>query len=120
MMRCEEVREMLPALAGDDEVSSSLDVRRHVGRCSGCADELEMLRELRATLATMPAHVVQPPPYLRASLVDIPVHGVSRLDSVRDHLTRNRTAYASGLAVAAVGAVGTALWRSRTKRTALV
>ena len=44
-MRCAEVKEMIPALAHESEPSFA--VRRHIGKCHGCQQELEDLQEPR-------------------------------------------------------------------------
>jgi hypothetical protein len=113
-MRCEEVREILPAYARDGE--TSLTVRRHVSRCSECKKELARYESLLGAMASLETTVAEPPPGLRAALVAIPERNVS-LDVVRAHLARNRNAYIGGAAatVAVAGAVGAALWRSRRR-----
>ena len=62
--------------------------------------------------ATAPA-----PPGLLAALKAIPATG-SRLQVARTHVTRHRNAYIGGLALAAAGAAGAALWRSRVRTAA--
>ena len=113
-MRCEEVREMLPAYAGGPD--ATLAVRRHLGKCPACRLEAERYEELQGALSALPAQSIVPPPQLLRSLLDIPNGPASRVATVRTHVARNRNAYAGGLAVAAVGAAGAALWKSRARR----
>lgn len=113
-MRCAEVKEMLPALARESEPSFA--VRRHIGKCRGCQEELETYRNLVASLQTLESRAAEPPPGLAAQLIAIP-RGASTVDHLRSHVTRNRAAYAGGAAatVAVVGAAGALLWRNRDR-----
>ena len=113
-MRCEEVREMLPAYAGGPD--ATLSVRRHLAKCADCRSEAERYEDLQVSLTAMRAESIVPPPQLLRSLLDIPEGRISRVDNVRTHVVRNKNAYAGGLAVAAIGAAGAALWRSRSRR----
>lgn len=108
---CDEVREMLPSLL--DGAEPPLALRRHVSRCAGCARELEAYSSLRAATSQLATAVAAPPPGLQDALVAIP-RQASRLDEVRSHVVRHRTAYAGGAALA-LGAAGAALWRSRRR-----
>ena len=112
-MRCEEVREMLPAYAGGPD--ATLSVRRHLAKCLACRTEADRYEDLQTSLSTMRAESIVPPPQLLRSLLDIPSGRTSRVESVRGHVVRNRNAYAGGLAVAALGA-GAAIWKSRSRR----
>ena len=112
MMKCAEVREMLPAYRDESDVSLSL--RRHVTRCAECRNELGKYDEVAAHLARLRSQVIDPPPGLKRSLVAIP-SGNGRLRDAATHVVRNRRVYAGGLTVAVVGA-GAVLWRSRKQR----
>jgi anti-sigma factor RsiW len=113
-MRCAEVKEMIPALARESE--PSLAVHRHLGKCRACQEELETYRNLVASLQTLEARTVEPPPGLAAQLIAIP-RSASTVDHLRSHVTRNRAAYAGGAAaaVAVAGAAGAILWRNRDR-----
>ena len=111
-MNCAEIREMLPAYAGEHE--QSLEMRRHLARCPGCRVEFERYRSLVSDLGELTSQAVEPPAYLVASLKAIPETDSSRVTAVRKHVARNRSAYAGGLAVAMVGA-GAALWRAKRR-----
>ena len=113
-MRCEEVREMLPAYAGGPD--ATLSVRRHLAKCSGCRTEAERYDALQGSLSAMRAEGIVPPPQLLRSLLDIPSGRTTRVETVRGHVVRNRNAYAGGLAVAVLGAAGAAVWKSRSRR----
>lgn len=113
-MNCEEIRELLPAYAAGGDVS--LAMRRHIARCPGCRHELETYEEISRVLADSRTHTVAPPRGLVTALKEIP-QNEHRLAHVREHLARNRTAYAGGAAVA-LGAAGALLWKSRRQRTA--
>ena len=113
-MRCEEVREMLPAYAGSPD--ATLSVRRHLAECSGCRTEAEHYDALQSSLSAMRAEAIVPPPQLLRALLDIPSGRTTRVESVRGHVVRNRNAYAGGLAVAVLGAAGAAVWKSRSRR----
>ncbi len=114
-MNCDEVRELLPAYAGGGDVSLAL--RRHIARCPGCRGEFEAYETLRGALAESRMYTVTPPAGLAAAMKQIPAAD-DRLAQVRDHLARNRAAYAGGAAVA-LGAAGALQWRARRHGTAL-
>ena len=112
-MRCEEVKEVLPAYTRDGDVG--LQVRRHLSRCDDCSAELTQYQALFGSLSALRDRSVQPPPELVHQLSAIPYRRTG-VDEVRGHLTRNRSRYAAGLAVAALGA-GAAVWKTRRART---
>lgn len=113
-LACVEVREQL---AAHGEAEWTLGVRRHLSRCEGCRSELARYELLAESLAALVAETADPPAGLVAELERIPaVHGATRL-VVRDHVVRNRRAYAGGLAFAALG-VSAMVWRSRVRRPA--
>ncbi|MDP9068508.1 MAG: hypothetical protein M3N53_09250 [Actinomycetota bacterium] len=114
-MRCEEVREILPAYGRDGE--TGLPVRRHLSRCPDCSEELARYTSLSRSLSDLRTHAVEPPPELFHQLASIP-YRTSRAQEVRTHVTRNRNRYATGVAVAVVGAAGAALWKTRRGRMA--
>lgn len=114
-MRCEEIRELLPAYVEDRY--ANLTVRRHLSRCAGCRQDLEAYESLRETLGALRFAAADPPPDLLRKLTAIPSEGPAT-ERVRTHVARHRSAYAGGLAVAVVGAAGAALWRSRRSRLA--
>ena len=112
-MRCEEVKEVLPAYTRDGDVG--LQVRRHLSRCDDCSAELTQYQTLFGSLTALRDHSLQPPPELLHQLSAIPYRR-NGVDEVRGHLTRNRSRYTAGLAVAALGA-GAAVWKTRRGRT---
>jgi hypothetical protein len=114
-MKCEEVREALPAYARDR--NASLSMRRHIAGCPDCKAELARYDELLAGLRTMRTETAAPPPGLVAALAAIPANE-SRLRLVRTHVARNRKAYVGGIALVAAGAAGAAVWRSRARAAA--
>lgn len=114
-MRCEEVQEVLPAYSRDGDVG--LSVRRHLSRCEACSAELGRYQVLFRSLQDMRTHSIEPPPELVHQLASIPYRS-NRLSEVRTHVVRHKNRYAAGLAVAAVGAAGAAVWRTRRTRVA--
>ncbi|HJR44209.1 MAG TPA: hypothetical protein VJ927_01250 [Actinomycetota bacterium] len=114
-MRCEEVREMMPAYSRDGDVG--LPVRRHLSRCEACTKELAHYQSLFRGLGELRGHTFDPPPELFHQLATIPYQRSTTHD-VRVHVARHRNRYAAGLAVAAVGAAGAALWKTRRGRIA--
>jgi anti-sigma factor RsiW len=114
-MRCEEVQEVLPSYARDRNASTA--VRRHISSCPNCSLELARYDELLGGLRAMRHETATVPPALVDVLKAIPSSG-SRLQVARTHVTRHRRAYIGGLALAAAGAAGAALWRSRTAAAA--
>ncbi len=114
-MKCAEINELLPAYVEDRY--ANLSVRRHLSRCPECRGELEDYETLRTGLSDMRFVEATPPSHLLATLTSIP-HSERPVERVFTHVTRNRRAYAGGIAVAVVGAAGAALWRSRRSRLA--
>jgi anti-sigma factor RsiW len=111
-MRCEEIREMLPAFAGTGE--DTLAFRRHLAGCERCRSEAEQYQELTGALGSLSAIHAEPPADLLPALLAVPERA-RRSEVLRRHVVRNRKAYAGGLAVALVGAAGAAVWRSRAR-----
>lgn len=114
-MKCEEVREVLPAYSRDGDVG--LPVRRHLSRCDHCSTELDAYGSLFASLAELRQHPAEPPRELAHQLAAIPYRS-NRLEEARVHVVRNRNRYAAGLAVAALGAAGAAVYRTRRSKLA--
>ena len=114
-MTCATVREVLPAYVRDGE--GTLDVRRHLSRCTDCRTDLSHYEDLLGRLATMESATVEMPYALKASILDIPSR-MGRLETVRSHVNENRKAYLSGAAVLVAGAVGAAILKSRKPATA--
>jgi predicted anti-sigma-YlaC factor YlaD len=114
-MRCEEIRELLPAQEGRGE--ATLTVRRHLSRCPECRAELARYEALGSAMRSLESHTVEPPPGLAPALAAIPTRsGV--VTGARRHVTRNRRAYAGGLAAIAVAGTGAVVWRARARRLA--
>ena len=113
-MRCEEIRELLPAY--EPEQQPSLAVRRHLAACPDCRAEQAFYKDLATGLHHLRAATTDVPPELTRSLVAIPTQ-TGRVDQVRTHVARNRAAYVGG-AVAVAGALGATLWRVRSRRLA--
>ncbi|MDQ3879235.1 MAG: hypothetical protein M3290_12935 [Actinomycetota bacterium] len=100
-LRCEEVREELPAFARDRD--ESLSVRRHLSRCPECRAELARYEQLLVALDGLRPATIEPPAGLKANLISIP-ESLGTVDTVRSHVMRNRRLYAGGAALAAAGA----------------
>jgi hypothetical protein len=114
-MRCAEMHEAMPAYVRDGE--QSLAARRHLARCADCKAELARYELLLGTLGDLATTTVEPPANLALTLATIPAHG-GPLDTVREHVARNRSVYLGGVAIAAAGAAGAALLRRRRVATA--
>lgn len=114
-MRCEEVREVLPAYSREGDVG--LPVRRHLSRCDECSEEVKRYQLLFSSLDAMRAETAEPPRELVHQLSAI-AYQSDRLAEARTHVVRNRNRYAAGLAVAVLGAAGAAVWKTRRSRLA--
>lgn len=114
-LRCEEVREELPAFAR--EHGESLAVRRHLSRCDGCRSELARYEAMLDALGSLQPATVEPPPYLKAALVAIPA-SVGTVEMLRKHVSHNRRIYAGGAALAAAGAAALVVRHTRRLATA--
>ena len=113
-MRCEEIRELLPAY--EPEQQPSLAIRRHLASCPDCRAEVEAYKELATGLRYLKHSTVEVPAELTRTLEAIPSEA-RVVDKARTHVARNRAAYVGG-AVALAGAVGATLWRVRSRRLA--
>ena len=112
-MRCAEVREGLPAYVRNGDMP--LAVQHHVSGCAECRAELARYEVLLEGLGALRHEVIEAPPSLVRSLVAIP-SSQRRLRGAQRHVVRHRRAYLGGLALAAAGAAGAAVWRSRIRR----
>jgi anti-sigma factor RsiW len=110
-VRCEEVRETLPAYARAGD--ASLGVRRHLSACPDCTEELKRYEAMLDALGGLRSETAPVPVGLIQSLKLIPANE-TRLQNARTHVVRHRKAYFGGLALAAVSA-GAILWRSRLR-----
>jgi hypothetical protein len=113
-MRCEEVREALPAYARSGE--ASLSIRRHLSSCEACTEELHRYEALLDGLAALRAETAPAPVGLVGALRAIPSRE-TRLQHARTHIFRHKRAYLGGLALAAAGA-GAMVLRSRVRTAA--
>lgn len=113
-LSCAEIEEMLPAFVGNEE--ETLALRRHMARCEDCRTELSRYEEIERMLGSLAAATAEPPADLLPALVAVPQRAVGPTTALRDHVLRNRKAYAGGLAMAVAGAAGAALWHSRSRR----
>jgi predicted anti-sigma-YlaC factor YlaD len=114
-VNCAEVREALPAYVRNGEMP--LAVRHHLSGCPECRAELARYEVLLDGLDALRTQMVDVPPTLIRSLWAIPSRR-RHLRGVERHVARHRHAYLGGLAVAAAGAAGAAVWRSRARRPA--
>jgi hypothetical protein len=114
-MTCDEIREMLPAYA--ERGAATLAVRRHLARCPDCRAELTRYTALSSALSDLKHNLSEPPASVMRAIEAIP-RDTNTVDDMLTHVLRNKNAYLGGLAVAAVGATGAALWRRRRLATA--
>jgi anti-sigma factor RsiW len=98
------------------EGHAEAEVKAHLATCDSCNDELSRYVALAGSLASLRDGTVDVPPDLTQRLFAIPTES-SRLGVVKEHVTRNRTAYLGGAAAALAG-VGVAAWRIRRHATA--
>jgi predicted anti-sigma-YlaC factor YlaD len=111
-MRCDEIRETLPAFVdGHDDLS----VRRHLSGCADCRAELDRYESLEAGMASLARETVAASPSLLATLYEIPSQQ-ARLEVVRSHLSDHRKEYLAGAAALAAAGVSALVWRSRKGR----
>ena len=111
-MRCDEIRETLPAFAdGHDD----LMVRRHLAGCADCRAELERYDAVRSGLDSLARDTVAAPASLLPALYGIPSQQ-DRLELVRTHLSEHRRVYLGGAAALAAAGVSALVWRSRRGR----
>lgn len=112
-MKCDEVREMLPAYSGTSE--GHLALRRHLARCPECRTEMESYELLTGALGDLSHATVEPPVTLLRALERIP-ETATRAELMKRHLTKNKRKYAAGgIAVAVLGAAGAAVLARRPR-----
>jgi anti-sigma factor RsiW len=114
-MKCEEIREALPAYVKGGDVS--LAVRRHLSRCQTCSAEAARYESLTNALGALETRPLEAPPGLARALTAIP-RDQTRVDMLKSHVIRHRNAYLGGVAVAVAGAAGAALWHARRSQPA--
>lgn len=114
-MRCEEVRELLPAYV-DRDLHAAGEIEVHLASCADCSAELASYREILSDLEALRDRGEEPSPDLleRAlALIPVPSLGARLLGSVQAH----PVAYAlASLGGAAVGATAIAIVRWRSHR----
>jgi anti-sigma factor RsiW len=109
-MTCAEMRELIPAHAGDP--AASLSLRRHLARCPECKQELAHYEDLLGAMNSLQSNVAAPPAHLTAALMAIPQSPLREraVVHVRDH----KPVYVGAAAVmAAVAGAGAVAWRRR-------
>ena len=111
-MRCEEIRESLPAFV---DGHGDLSVRRHLSGCADCRAEVDRYESLTAGMASLAHETVAGSPSLVAALYQIPSQQ-ARLEVVRSHLSEHRKEYLAGAAAIAAAGVSAFVWRSRKGR----
>jgi predicted anti-sigma-YlaC factor YlaD len=114
-MKCQEIKEMLPAYG--DEQRATLELRRHLSRCSDCRAEVDRYEALAGGLRALVSTTAEPPARLLGALIAIPSQR-TRIEEARAHVLRHRSRYLGGLAGAAAVAGTAALWRTRSRRLA--
>ena len=114
-MRCDELAELLPAVADGTAVADRA-ARRHVERCLRCQAELVQYRKVLRAMRAMRTEVLEPAPgVLSDILASLEAAGERR--AIRSLITGHRAAYLGGLAAAtAAGAAGAIVFASRARR----
>ena len=102
-MRCEEVRELLPAYL-DGEAARQAEIDAHLAWCANCRRELAGYRSMVRSLAALRERGAHPAPQLVERLVAL-IPAPSLLDRVRFNVYDHPGWYAAAsLAAAAVAA----------------
>jgi len=109
-MRCEEVREQLPAYSGG-ELMEAGELEVHLASCEGCSSELARYRELAYSLRSMRDRVQEPSATFQARLVaSIPPRRIR--DDVRRIVREHPRELAVGSAALGAAAIGLLWWRA--------
>ena len=117
-MRCDDLAELLPAVADGTHVADRA-ARRHVERCLRCQAELVQYRKLLRALHSLRTEVLEPAPGLLPGIL-ASIEAAGERHALRSMLTGRRLAYAGGIAAAtAAGAAGALLYATRTRKTRL-
>jgi hypothetical protein len=117
-MRCDEVGDLLPAVADGTAVADRA-ARRHVERCLRCQAELVQYRKLLRALHSLRTDILEPAPGILPGIL-AHLEAAGERHALRSMLTGRRLAYAGGIAAAtAAGAAGALLYATKAKRTRL-
>jgi hypothetical protein len=117
-MRCDELVDVLPAVADGTHVADRA-ARRHVEHCLRCQAELVQYRKLLRALHSLRTEVLEPAPGMLSDIL-ASIEAAGERHALRSMLTGRRLAYAGGIAAAtAAGAAGALLYATKTRRTRL-
>ncbi len=112
-MRCEEVRELLPAYV-DRDLHPAGEIEIHLASCADCSAELASYSAMLSDLKAFRDRGEEPSPDLleRAlALIPVPSLGARFLGSVQSHPVAYALASLGGAAMGAT-AIAIVLWRS--------
>jgi anti-sigma factor RsiW len=114
-MRCEDVRERLPAYSGGD-LREAGELEVHLATCEGCAGELARYRELGYALRSLAGRIEEPAAALRTRLVAaIPEKRVG--DDLRRIAREHPQAVSVGSAALGAAAIALLWWRAARRRS---
>ena len=117
-MRCDDVAELLPAVADGTALADRV-ARRHVERCLRCQAELVQYRKVLRALHNLRTEVLEPAPGLLPDILAA-LEAAGERHALRSMLTGRRLAYAGGITAAAAAAgAGALLLASRNRRSKL-
>jgi anti-sigma factor RsiW len=109
-MRCEDVRDRLPAYSGG-ELREAGQLEVHLASCEGCSVELARYRELAYSLRALSQRVEEPSAAFRARVVAaIPPRRLR--DDVRRIAREHPREVALGSAAIGAAAIGLLWWRA--------
>lgn len=114
-MRCEEVRDLLPAYSGG-ELRDAGELEVHLVTCEGCSTELARYRELGHAMRSLAVRVEEPSAALRTRLLDAVPEKRLR-DDVRRIVREYPQAVSLGSAALGAAAIGLLWWRAARRRT---
>lgn len=111
-MRCEDVRELMPELAGG-ELREAGEAEVHLATCADCSSELERYRSVVLSLTSLRDQLIEPSEALLARLLaNLPeAHRHRVLHRVATDERFQHAAFSVGGALVGAAAVGLVWWR---------
>lgn len=116
-MECDEVREYLPAFDQENYESALME---HLQGCDQCRTRLKQYRELGLELGSLADHVVAPPKWLEAAIIEAAferLHRTAALRAASRQLGEHRGVAAGGaLLLAGVAGAAAILVKGRHRK----
>jgi len=114
-LRCEEVRELLPAYV-DHDLHPAGEIEVHLASCPGCSAELASYRRLMSDLEGLRDRGEEPSPELLqrvVALIPAPSLVARVMETVQDHKLAVASLGGAAVGATAIAIVSIVWWRAR-------